>query len=1334
MSNSESYVLENSIDASIFDEMEDTSAIRTIIDFQLLNSKDGSSLSFNELGTNEGVTGTLFGRVVEPLPLEWRGKLLSLICTVPQKMGHDDAERNSQPEKKLKLSTNDEEKLQDDLPPNFDRSAIQIGDNLDGYCTKTFKWYESKIVAIKKNDYCNEDLLKIHFKGWGSKHDEWIERSSERLAPLGSSEYFAKEAAKRVSLMVPWFECEKLIDRASEALGPLPRRREIYTRIDNVEDWCIDYTYPNPCMWLIAGSGVWYRIAGPLTPGGIWGSPHKSYTEVFRPISEKFFCSAHVAMCLLDFLPENPKTSLATVIQEVSSRSKGQVDETSLLYFHSFLEDQLRSLSPLVEGSKKKIDMNKCVFIQQLIKQGQIFDSNGGIEARLTKIAKDSRRDSSGSGEVNSLLRHLHSSNKEESSESKDSNDNKENKESKVAVKLKYPIEDTELWKMELAKGVNPRSHPRPLHSVISPSSSDSSCDPLVHPNLQFRCPSDCFGLLLSTWTTLVNFRKVLSLPIVSLEFLDISLSDHSGIHPMLREIHVQILTALLVCRAHSAKLSASNTGKSKSCSVGNNTSSLPGYSVEVFEKSSLKLLVSRNRSDRSDGPTENFDGFTKELFSNKDGISDDAFSTHCFMGLDSLLCSSQGIDVKKLQEVLCSGDTWVEVLTIMIGEQLSIPVPDYFDSLAECSKIVEAVSRLPEAKPFRQPVNPVDDRVPDYWTVVRDPMDLETVLRRIKSGWYDLSDATLESDIKMEQEGIENSVSASIWFNIADLVDVYCPVNMRWFHGRVEKLEGSIVSIRYSIAWTTEEVFRVVDFELPSNSIAPYKSIVSRKSKRYLSPDQLLKMKYKKYEKAPPPISSSVSAFLALNQAVPLANTRTKGRGHQGVYEDIKKIRLNCETYYGSTHILSAAGKTLEDMFERLYHRRISSVLQSKGNNILPSSGSIRFSRNFDLSEVLTKMRNFDYENNSFAVKLCALQWLCDEVLCTTAVRDQLDDVSELRYTIFGNDGQRRTKKGRNSNGTSKRRKVTSGETDDDPGDDDPGDDEDEDADLEMKKAKAASKATEVNMAFSRLKELEAPRLRLMPLGSDRDHRTYWAVSIVLVAPEGEVGKLDEVTARSSLQCPSRIFCETQSMHTGTKNVLDIESYVNSGSSNMEWITYDTYEDVAELIDWLCEKGTRELKLKRELEIWLSENSNFMRYRNAPVPPEPASLILPLKRDRDVSDAMTSLNRESKTRINVLFPGNHREPFENFSSAWETRESKPVAFVVSVQLPSSGQIGLKVKMFQGSMVVMSFKFQNEDEQCRSAGKDAGIRIGDRIFATEGQLINAVTDLQGTNH
>eukprot|EP00621_Florenciella_sp_RCC1693_P002680 CAMPEP_0182524328 /NCGR_PEP_ID=MMETSP1323-20130603/1711_1 /TAXON_ID=236787 /ORGANISM="Florenciella parvula, Strain RCC1693" /LENGTH=65 /DNA_ID=CAMNT_0024732869 /DNA_START=45 /DNA_END=239 /DNA_ORIENTATION=+ len=49
----------------------------------------------------------------------------------------------------------------------------KVGMQLDGWCLANKRWYEAKVIAIK------EDSIKIHFKGWNPKADEWIAKDSD---------------------------------------------------------------------------------------------------------------------------------------------------------------------------------------------------------------------------------------------------------------------------------------------------------------------------------------------------------------------------------------------------------------------------------------------------------------------------------------------------------------------------------------------------------------------------------------------------------------------------------------------------------------------------------------------------------------------------------------------------------------------------------------------------------------------------------------------------------------------------------------------------------------------------------------------------------------------------------------------------------------------------------------------------------------------------------------------------------------------------------------------------------------------------------------------------
>src|SRR5690606_17511162 len=123
------------------------------------------------------------------------------------------------------------------------RDQLAVGDVIDVYCVRTFTWYQSKVIES------DEKRLKVHFKGWNHKFDEWVERSSQRIEPLGthsnevlcapathihmhalhcgvvcshcrlSDLWTQQAAATAVTDMVAWFDKPQLYDSVAHHLG-----------------------------------------------------------------------------------------------------------------------------------------------------------------------------------------------------------------------------------------------------------------------------------------------------------------------------------------------------------------------------------------------------------------------------------------------------------------------------------------------------------------------------------------------------------------------------------------------------------------------------------------------------------------------------------------------------------------------------------------------------------------------------------------------------------------------------------------------------------------------------------------------------------------------------------------------------------------------------------------------------------------------------------------------------------------------------------------------------------------------------------------------------------
>ena len=112
--------------------------------------------------------------------------------------------------------------------------------------------------------------IKVHFKGWNSKFDEWLSIDSERIQPFGSSQVLLARQELEKTKACPWFDVTELHRKAREDISDssppstVPLRQTQRVRIDGITEWCVDLTYANPSLWLISEGGYWYRLAGPL--------------------------------------------------------------------------------------------------------------------------------------------------------------------------------------------------------------------------------------------------------------------------------------------------------------------------------------------------------------------------------------------------------------------------------------------------------------------------------------------------------------------------------------------------------------------------------------------------------------------------------------------------------------------------------------------------------------------------------------------------------------------------------------------------------------------------------------------------------------------------------------------------------------------------------------------------------------------------------------------------------------------------------------------------------------------------------------------------------------
>lgn len=107
---------------------------------------------------------------------------------------------------------------------SLDWSLMRKHLKVDAFCMETFRWYGAKVAEVSEE----RKQVKVHFNGWKSKFDEWMDWESFRLAPCGSRSSAKREgeqgsaAAKKES---------------STRCVLVPARRTVRIRISRVDDW-----------------------------------------------------------------------------------------------------------------------------------------------------------------------------------------------------------------------------------------------------------------------------------------------------------------------------------------------------------------------------------------------------------------------------------------------------------------------------------------------------------------------------------------------------------------------------------------------------------------------------------------------------------------------------------------------------------------------------------------------------------------------------------------------------------------------------------------------------------------------------------------------------------------------------------------------------------------------------------------------------------------------------------------------------------------------------------------------------------------------------------------
>ncbi|CAM9362910.1 unnamed protein product, partial [Ectocarpus sp. 4 AP-2014] len=269
---------------------------------------------------------------------------------------------------------------------SLDWSVMRKHLKVDAFCMETFRWYGAKVAEVSEE----RKQVKVHFNGWKSKFDEWMDWESFRLAPCGS-----RSSAKREGESASTAAKKESLTRCVL----VPARRTVRIRINCVDDWCIDYSDTNhPVLWIISGH-AWYKVAG----SGWWDfvAPHPIYAPVFEPSRKSFALTCLVARAL----QSSPTSTLAAVGRRVSQITSGVLETRDIVEEHEVVAATIAGMGALStkkkpdnaesmldgggedgswpgangdnNGSSDSVDAKDTLFLKELATKGQEWEANG---------------------------------------------------------------------------------------------------------------------------------------------------------------------------------------------------------------------------------------------------------------------------------------------------------------------------------------------------------------------------------------------------------------------------------------------------------------------------------------------------------------------------------------------------------------------------------------------------------------------------------------------------------------------------------------------------------------------------------------------------------------------------------------------------------------------------------------------------------------------------------------------------------------------------------------------------------------------------------------------
>jgi len=120
-------------------------------------------------------------------------------------------------------------------------------------------------------------------------------------------------------------------------------------------------------------------------------------------------------------------------------------------------------------------------------------------------------------------------------------------------------------------------------------------------------------------------------------------------------------------------------------------------------------------------------------------------------------------------------------------------------NSLVFCQSLITRIMKLKEAAPFRGPVDPIRQRAPNYYNVIKKPMDLGTIYRRIQNKYYWKADECVQDFKQM-------IANCKVFNNQGDLVVMWAEVIEKEFLKNIKNMPEEEEMSKETLMYLTPE------------------------------------------------------------------------------------------------------------------------------------------------------------------------------------------------------------------------------------------------------------------------------------------------------------------------------------------------------------------------------------------------------------------------------------------------------------------------------------------------------------------------------------------------